>query len=116
VTTMNNEPAIVHISTAGASSLTMTVVPQISADGIVQMSISHVWDQPDGDRPQGFLKSTLLMRSTGADTVTRVMDGNTVMISGLSRPKDIATGRAELVVLLRPTVVRAGTAAVGSKQ
>ncbi|HEX9365997.1 MAG TPA: hypothetical protein VF921_05185 [Vicinamibacterales bacterium] len=132
VTTMNNEPAMVHISTPGSSSLTMTVVPQISADGIVQMSISHAWDEHDGDRKEGFLKSTPLTRSTGADTVTRVLDGYTVMISGLSRPTEVAkpaTGvagifgasqkqkrRAELVVLLRPTVVRAGTVAVGSRQ
>jgi type II secretory pathway component GspD/PulD (secretin) len=123
---------MVHISTPGSSSLTLTVLPQISADGIVQLSISHAWEEHDGDRKQGFLKaSTPLMRSAIADTVTRVMDGNTVMISGLSRPKDIAKastgmagvfgvaqkekGRAELVVLLRPTVVRPGTVAVGSK-
>jgi len=122
VTTMNNEPAMVHISMAGASSLTMTVVPQISADGIVQMSISHAWDEHDGDQKQDFLKALPPMRSTGADTVTRVMNGNTVMISGLSRPTDIPgamqnqKGRAELVVLLRPTLVRAGTVAVGSRQ
>jgi type II secretory pathway component HofQ len=126
VTTMNNEPAMVHISTPGSSSLTMTVLPQISADGIVQLSVSHAWEEHDGDRKQGFMKaSTPLMRVTGADTVTRVMDGNTVMISGLSRPKDIPQpstgmagafgvtqkqkGRAELVVLLRPTLVKPGS-------
>ena len=87
VTTMNNEPAMVHVSTPGSSSLTLTVVPQISADGIVQLSISHAWDAHDGDQKQGFMKpSTPLMRGIGADTVTRVMDGNTVMISGLLRP------------------------------
>jgi type II secretory pathway component GspD/PulD (secretin) len=128
VTTMNNEPAMVHISTPGSSSLTLSVLPQISADGIVQLSISHAWEEHDGDRSQGFLKgSTPLMRVTGADTVTRVTDGNTVMISGLSRPKDIPQastgmagvfgvtqkqkGRAELVVLLRPTVVGPGSVA-----
>jgi MSHA biogenesis protein MshL len=133
VTTLNNEPAMVHISTPGSSSLTLSVVPQISADGIVQLSISHAWEDHDGDRKQGFMKaSTPLMRVTGADTVMRVMDGNTVMISGLSRPKEIAKastgmagvfgvaqkekGRAELVVLLRPTVVRPGAVTVGSRQ
>ena len=131
VTTLNNEPAMVHISTPGSSSLTMTVVPQISADGFVQMSVSHAWEEHDGDQKQGFLKSTPLMRVTGADTVTRVMDGSTVIVSGLLRPKDIAKaatgvsgifgasqkqkGHAELVVLLRPTVVRAGTFTAGSR-
>jgi MSHA biogenesis protein MshL len=134
VTTMNNEPAMVRIATPGSSSLTLTVVPQISADGIVQMSISHAWAEHDGDRKEGFMKaSTPLMRSTGADTVTRVMDGRTALIAGLTRPKDVpkpATGmagvfgaspkqkgRAELVVLLRPTIVGPGTAsATGSRQ
>lgn len=133
VTTLNNEPAMVHVSTPGTSSLTMTVVPQISADGIVQLSISHEWGEHAGDRKQGFMKSTPLTRVSGSDTVTRVMDGNTVLIAGLLRPKDIeakaATGfagifggaqkqkaHAELVVLLRPTVVRAGALTTGSRQ
>jgi type II secretory pathway component HofQ len=132
ITTMNNEPAMVHISTPGTSSLTLTVVPQISADGFVQMSVSHAWEEHDGDQKQGFLKSTPLMRVAGSDTVTRVFDGTTVMVSGLLRPKEITKpaagvsaifgatqkqkGHAELVVLLRPTIVRAGTFSAGSKQ
>jgi type II secretory pathway component GspD/PulD (secretin) len=133
VTTLNNEPAMVYISTPGTSSLTLTVLPQISADGIVQLSISHEWGEHAGDRKQGFLKSTPLTRISGSDTVTRVMDGHTVRISGLLRPKDIESkaatglsgifggsqklkGHAELVVLLRPTVVRAGTFSAGSRQ
>jgi type II secretory pathway component GspD/PulD (secretin) len=133
VTTMNNEPAMMHISNPGSSSLTMTVVPQISAEGIVQLSISHAWEEQDGDRKQGLLKPpTPLTRTTGADTVTRVMNGNTVMISGLSRPREIAAvasgmagvfgasqkqkGRAELVVLLRPTVVTPGSFTAGNRQ
>jgi type II secretory pathway component GspD/PulD (secretin) len=133
VTTLNNEPAIVHVSTPGTSSLTLTVVPQISADGIVQLSISHEWGEHAGERKQGFLKSSPLTRVSGSDTVTRVIDGNTVIISGLLRPKDVESkattglsgifggsqkqkGHAELVVLLRPTVVTAGTFTTGSRQ
>jgi len=133
VTTLNNEPAMVHVSTPGSSLLTMTVLPQISADGIVQLSISHEWGEHEGDQKQGFLKSTPVMRVSGSDTVTRVMDGNTVLIAGLLRPKEITTkaatgmasmfgvsqkqkGHAELVVLLRPTVVRAGTFGAGNRQ
>jgi MSHA biogenesis protein MshL len=132
ITTLNNQPAMVHISIPGSSSLTMTVVPQISADGIVQLSVSHAWEEHDGDRKQGLLKSTPLMRIAGSDSVTRVMDGTTVMVSGLVRPREIAKlatgvsgifgatqmqkGHAELVVLLRPTIVKAGTFIAGSKQ
>ena len=122
VTTLNNEPAMLRLSTPGATSLTLSVVPQISADGIVQLSIAHAWEEHAGDRKDGWFKSTPLVRSTGADTVTRVMDGHTVMISGLRRPTEITIassgmfgkrektqGHAELVVLLRPTVVTPGT-------
>jgi type II secretory pathway component GspD/PulD (secretin) len=132
VTTLNNEPAMVHISTPGSSSLTLVVVPQISADGIVQLSISHEWGERQGDQKQGIFKSTPLMRVSGSDSVTRVMDGNTVLIAGLLRPKEFAAkaatglsgmfgvsqkqkGHAELVVLLRPTVVRAGTFTAGTR-
>ena len=101
VTSLNNEPAIVRVSASGGTSLTMTVVPQIAADGVVQLSLSHSWEE------------AALTRVAESDAVARVMDGNTVMISGLLRPVPAAEGRtgsyAELVVLLRPTVVDAGT-------
>jgi type II secretory pathway component GspD/PulD (secretin) len=101
VTTLNNEPVLVRVATPGGTSLTMTVLPQVSADGIVQLSVAHAWEERADPR------------MTESDTVTRVMDGNTVMISGLLRPVSaVATGNsaihAELVVLLRPTVVGAG--------
>lgn len=129
VTTLNNEPAMVRVATPGGTSLTMTVVPQISADGIVQLSISHAWEEHAGDRKDGFLKSSPITRVTEADTVTRVMDGNTAMIAGLLRPEQVTVGtgrlsifgsqtqkkpgHAELVVLLRPTVVTPGTFSAG---
>lgn len=132
ITTLNNEPARVRVATPGGSSLTMIVVPQIAADGIVQLSVSHAWEEHAGDRKQGLLKSTPVMRVSEADTVTRVMDGNTVLIAGLLRPQPIVTaaagaaglfggrtktpGRAELVVLLRPTVVSPGVFSTGSRQ
>jgi hypothetical protein len=102
VTTLNNEPAMVRVGTPGGTSLTMTVVPQIAADGIVQLSVTHTWEEP----------ATPVPRVTESDTVTRVMDGNTVMISGLLRsvpvPINGIAAHAELVLLLRPTVVGAG--------
>ena len=132
MTTLNNEPALLRIGGDGDASLTLIVVPQISADGIVQLSVSHAWEAHAGDRREGFMKSTPLTRISESDTVTRVMDGNTVMISGLLRPRTIATaasgvsgffgaqaktpGHAELVVLLRPTVVTPGTFSNGSRQ
>jgi type II secretory pathway component HofQ len=95
LTTVNNEPAMVRVAAAGGGSLTMTVVPQIAPDGIVQLSVSHAWEQPAAGASPA--------RVTESDVVTRVMDGNTVMIAGLLR------GQTELVVLLRPSVVDTGT-------
>jgi type II secretory pathway component GspD/PulD (secretin) len=115
VTAMNNEPVLVHAGTAGVSSLTLTMVPQIAADGIVQLSVSHAWEEQGGEKA---------IRTSEADTVTRVMDGNTVLIAGLLRPAQIAASRgvgalfggpakktvpAELVVLVRAMVVTPGT-------
>jgi MSHA biogenesis protein MshL len=132
VTTLNNEPAMVHVSTPGTSALTLTVMPQISADGFVQLSVSHAWEEHDGDRKEGFLKSSPVMRVTGSDSVTRVIDGQTVLVSRLVRPKDISRpatgmsgvfgasekqkGHVELVVLLKPTIVRPDRSATGSRQ
>jgi type II secretory pathway component HofQ len=131
VTTLNNEPARLRVATPGGVSLTMIVVPQVSADGIVQLSVSHSWEEHAGDRRQGFMKSMPVMRVSESDTVTRVMDGNTAIIAGLLRPQPIATtaagvaglfgaqtkkpGYAELVVLLRPTVVTPGAFSTGSR-
>ena len=108
VTTLNNEPAMVHVSTPGSTALTMTVLPQISADGVVQLSVSHAWEEHDGSRKDGFLKSTPVMRVTGSDSVTRAIDGQTVLVAGLVRPRDIANRKShvELVVLLKPTIVK----------
>ncbi len=97
--TLNNEAAIVRTGTTGTSALTLAVIPQISADGIVQLSLSPSWSGG------AWINQT--------DTVVRVMDGSTVMVSGLLRPDDRAaatSGRStrETVVLLTPSVVNAG--------
>jgi MSHA biogenesis protein MshL len=132
VTTLNNEPAMVYVSTPGSTALTLTVLPQISADGFVQLSVSHAWEEHDGTRKDGFLKSTPVMRVTGSDSVTRIIDGQTALVAGLVRPREIAvpstgakgvfgasqkrTSSVELVVLLKPTIVKAGAFTAGSRQ
>lgn len=118
VTTINNEPAIVRVATPGDTSLAMTIVPQVSAEGIVQLSVSHTWQEHAGLRRDGESGWAPLTRTSEADTVMRVMDGNTVMISGLLRPAPVDAGSAaaatthataELVMLLRPTIVTPGS-------
>jgi type II secretory pathway component GspD/PulD (secretin) len=126
VTTINNEPALVRIDTPGVASLTLTVVPQISSDGVIQLAVAHTWEEQSGDRKESlFGKSTPLHRIAEADTVTRLTSGSALLLSGLTRSVKIpkqATGAAalfgaqpkqdgyaELVVLLRPTIVTTGT-------
>jgi len=125
VTALNNEPALMRVATPGSSSLTLTVVPQISSDGIVQLSVSHSWEEHAEDRRTGILKTTPITRVADADTVARVVDGSTIVLTGILRPVEVAAaatgaralfggqgkqpGYAELVVLIRPTIVTPGT-------
>jgi hypothetical protein len=98
VLALNNEPALVRMSSSSDGvSLTITVVPQIAADGIVQMSVSHALQETRGERV------------AEADTVMRVADGTTAVIAGLTSPAAAGANGTELVVLVRPTVVVPGT-------
>jgi MSHA biogenesis protein MshL len=128
VTTMNNEPAIMRAGTPGVALLTLTVIPQISADGLVQLSVSPSWEEHREDAARKGEPTTHVME---ADTVARVLDGNTVVLSGLLRSRAVmkkASGlsalfntqqkqsaQAELIVLLRPTIVSPGAFAGGTK-
>lgn len=106
LTVLNNAPAIMRLGAPGAESLTMTIVPQISADGVVRMSISHRWQDEGGGAA----------RVSEADTVMRVRDGNTALIAGLQRPgASPGQPRRELVVVVRPTVVTPGAITTGSR-
>ena len=101
---LNNEPAVVRATTP-ASSLTLTVVPQISADGVVQLSVSPSWSSGAADANGA---------RADADTVVRVANGSTAVIAGLLRSAVLPNGAPsarELVVLLTPTVVSPGAAA-----
>ena len=121
---LNNEPAIVRAATGGASSMTLTIVPQIASDGIVQLSVSNAWEETAGQRRDGWFRTTPFSRIAEASTVVRVTDGHTVMLAGWLRPagSEVPAGTpapsggrstlppvAELVVLFRPTVVTPGT-------
>jgi len=104
LTTLNNEPAIVRSDT-----LTLSVTPQVAADGRVMLSLTPM------------LKSPALAE---ADTLARVASGETLVISGFTHTREIRerknSGRAggwfgrgtvvtqkrvELVILLTPKVL-----------
>ena len=92
--TMNNETAMVVME--DALSMSLAVTPQISADGVVQLSvvprIAGRAVPPGGDTP------TL----SASSSVMRLREGETVMISGM--PGGHAP-RREWIVLLTPSFV-----------
>jgi type II secretory pathway component HofQ len=123
---MNNEPAIVRGGSPDASLITLTVIPQISADGVIQLSLSPAWDAHVTTGVDG-----QDARVTDADTMARVRDGSTVVVSGFLRSQDVTakatglsalfsvrqrkTARVELVVLLRATIVAPRALRSGSR-
>ena len=102
--TLNNEPAIVRSET-----LTLSVTPQIAADGVVMLSLTPM------------LKTPAIAES---DTLARVADGETLVISGFTRNREVrertnlglrggwfgrgtvvTQKRVELLILLTPKVL-----------
>jgi len=86
------------------------VVAQISADGIVQMHLAPSYTSRTARSPSAAL------RINETDTLVRVQDGETVVLSGfLSEREGAGPGssanlqvtRSELVILLTPTILRA---------
>lgn len=128
VIALNNEPAIMRAGTPGESLFTLTVIPQISADGLIQLSVSPSWDE----RAEADTRTrTPVMRMSDVDTIARVRDGSTVPLSGFLRSHDVttnatgfsalfsaqqhATAHAELIVLIRAIVVAPVASTAGSR-
>ncbi|MCA1562424.1 MAG: hypothetical protein LC753_01720 [Acidobacteria bacterium] len=139
VLALNNEPAIVRAGAqdvhfvqggdAGESShprmttegLTLTVTPQITADGVVQLSISPTYAQKSGQAKSADGVVAPVFTVSETDTLVRVQEGETIVISSLlqerarSKPAGGFSGffgavsseivRTELIILLTPTVV-----------
>lgn len=135
---MNNEPAVMRAGTSEVSfgegetgratsvavGLTLTVTPQIAADGIVHLHVAPAWAEKTGQvrSPEG--GTVPVLRGSDADTLVRVQEGETVVISGALQGRTearTATGfsgffgaqehrpvHVELVVLLSPSLVVPG--------
>jgi type II secretory pathway component GspD/PulD (secretin) len=101
----------------------LSITPQIGADGIVHMTVSPAYSDERRGGPARLV--------TEADSVMRVRGGDTVVIAGLTREsggaaaadgstaasgRDDQRVRRELVVLLTPTVVTAGSAPASGAQ
>jgi type II secretory pathway component GspD/PulD (secretin) len=130
VIAMNNEPAVLRAGTPDVSWLMLTVIPQISPEGIVQLGVSPSWSERAGTRQEnGHFVAT--MHVAEVDTVARVTDGRTVLLAGLLGTAEATkpaggfgavfgapakqTLHTELVVLLTPTVVTPAAIAAGSR-
>ena len=151
VVAMNNEPAVMRVGTevvyfdsaqssapdgsrqqgAGPGGvlegLTLTVIAQISADGIVQLNVAPSYSSRTGVSKSAGGTSPVL-RVSEADTLVRVQDGETVVLSGFLTEHEKtkpATGftamfgaaqarttvKSELVILLTPSIVSPGVPA-----
>ena len=100
ITAMNNEPALIRVGSGDSQtlteSMTLRVTPQISADGIIHLSIHPI------------------VSGREADTLVRVREGETIVIAGWMRdrestdPGKTTRRKTELVILLTPTILGSG--------
>jgi MSHA biogenesis protein MshL len=113
-----------HRPAAVLDGLTLTVTAQIAADGIVQLNVAPSFAEKIGDARSPGGGSVPVLSVTEADTNVRLQDGETVVISGLLQDRERTrtgaglagffgaqareTVKAELVILLTPTVVTPG--------
>ena len=140
VLAMNNEPALMRVGVQGVSfeaasrlggaapaiaeGLTLTVIPQVAADGIVQLHVSPTYAERAAERTATRIRGSTALSVVEAETQVRVQDGHTVVIAGLLQDRTRTkpgTGFAglfgaqtreqvtsELIILLTPTVVFPG--------
>lgn len=137
VSAMNNAPVVVRVGTEVepgtlADGFVLRVTPQISADGIVHMRISPSVREQLDTRPSRGASARPAVGVREADTFARVRQGDTVMITGLTRAREetetsrtpvighvpllgqlftrseTIRRRTDLVIALTPTAVRLG--------
>jgi type II secretory pathway component GspD/PulD (secretin) len=132
VLAMNNQPTIVRTGTLpDGAGLTLSITPQIAADGIVQLSVSPTYAERTGEARNALGDRVPAFRIAEADAVFRVPQGRTAIVSGLLHERvqttpgrgfsgffgaqDRVTQRVEFVVLLTPTVVTPASFAAGER-
>ena len=98
VVAMNNEPAVMRVDTQPAA-LMLTLTAQIAADGIVQLNVSPTFASRRSPAASLEVATPPAVRIGEADTMARVRDGETIVLSGL------LDNRNEFVILLTATVV-----------
>lgn len=153
IVAMNNEPAVMRVGTevvyfehapsaeegsrqsgnhpAGVlEGLTLTVIAQISADGIVQLNVAPSYTSRSGPSKSSGAGTFPALRVSEADTLVRLRDGETVVLSGFLAEHEVAkpttglaamfnaqsrtTVKSELVILLTPSIVTPGVPAASA--
>lgn len=102
ITAMNNEPAVIRADASDPNSpaggMSLRVIPQISADGIIHLSLNPI------------------VSSREADTLVRVRQGETIVIAGWMLEREstdagkVTRRKTDLVILLTPTILGSGRA------
>lgn len=126
--TLNNETTIVRAEEIGpageatTSAVTISVTPQAAEDGVITLSLSPLVRLPAEGGDERRVPAVLQQ----ADTLARVADGETLVISGIGRDREsrerksdgvrggwfgrstvVTKKRVELFVLLTPHIARA---------
>jgi type II secretory pathway component GspD/PulD (secretin) len=78
----------------------LSVTPQVSADGIITMSISPSVTERTGQATSSLGDAVPILASRETDTLVRVREGETVVISGLLLQR-VTSGTAKVPVLGR---------------
>ena len=161
VTAMNNEPAIMRIGTQDVffttttqvnpetglvlqstvtpqsltEGITLSVTPQISADGIIQMNLNPSITEKTGVATSRLGDQVPIVSVRETDTLVRVRQGETIVIAGLMQDRNTTDtakvpvlgdvpglgnlfrrtekhrGKTDLVILLSPTIMGPGEVA-----
>ena len=102
ITAMNNEQAVMRVASAETPTqtegMTLRVTPQISADGVIHLSINPI------------------VNGREADTLVRIRQGETIIVAGWLLTRASTDGgktsrpKTDLVILLTPTIMTPGRA------
>jgi type II secretory pathway component GspD/PulD (secretin) len=154
IVAMNNEPALLRVGTQQVyfttsrqtadgrtdrvstpstvlEGFSLALVPQIAADGIVQVTLSPAFSEKTGEAKSPGGDIVPIMRVAETDSTIRVRSGDTVAIGGFFREHESAkpgTGiggffgtqtkeqvRSELVILITATVVTPSATTAGAR-
>jgi type II secretory pathway component GspD/PulD (secretin) len=116
VPAMNNQPAMMRVgmqaAQGSADGVALSVTPLVAADGLIHMSVSASVTRRTGDEPAPGGAPPVLVRE--ADTIVRVGQGDTVLMTGLvheTTDADRTRRKTDLIILLTPTLVEPQVAA-----